>query len=164
MALRTLKDIYIDQLQDMYSANTQSQQMTVKLSGAATSKGLSEALNDGVQGIQRGIDTVEKIIREHGANPTGEHCKGMEGLVKEAQAHALDEAIEDNDARDAMIITQYQRMAHYGIAGYGCLVAFANRLGLDGEAALLEKCLDGAYKGDRDMTALAKGGINEAAA
>jgi len=164
MAIKSLKDIYIDQLQDIYSANQQSIEITGKLADAAKNERLEEALKDAVNGIQRGIDSVAEILAEHGANPEGEFCKGMEGLVREAKSHALNAEFEDDDARDAMIITQYQRMAHYGIAGYGCLVAFANRLGLDGEAAILEKCLDGAYKGDRDMTELATSGINKAAA
>ncbi|MEO1793703.1 MAG: DUF892 family protein, partial [Pseudomonadota bacterium] len=66
--------------------------------------------------------------------------------------------------RDAMIITQYQRMTHYGLAGYGCVVAFAKRLGLEDEARRLQDCLDATYDGDRTMTKLAEGTINKAAA
>lgn len=164
MAIGSLRDIYIDQLQDLYSANTQSIEATRKLAEVATDQKLKTAFEDGVEGIQRGIDTVSKIVRAHGANPTNEHCKGMEGLVAEAHAHGIDGDFSDNDARDASLITQYQRMSHYGIAGYGCLVAFARRLGLDEEAGELEKCLDGAYKGDRDMTEIASSHVNRAAA
>lgn len=63
-----------------------------------------------------------------------------------------------------MIITQYQRMVHYALAGYGSVVAFANRLGLDDDAAKLQKLLDETYDGDRHMTAIATGGVNKAAA
>ena len=67
--------------------------------------------------------------------------------------------------RDAAIIPQYQRMVHYALAGYGTLVAFANRLGLDGDAAVLQKCLDHTYDGDRRITEIAmKGGVNKDAA
>ncbi len=164
MAMNSLKDVYLDQLQDIYSADKQSLDITTKLGAAATDKGLSEALIDGANGISRGMDKIASLCADHGIDPTGEHCKGMEGLVREARAHALDEDFGDDDTRDAMIITQYQRMAHYGIAGYGCLVAFANRLGLDGDAAVLQDCLDHTYDGDRRMTEIATGGINKAAA
>lgn len=164
MAISNLKDVYIDQLQDLYSANRQSMKTVGKLADAATNTELEKALKDGVIGIGRGISVLEEVINEHGAKPTGEFCRGMEGLVNEARAHVLDANFEDDDARDAMIIAQYQRMVHYGLAGYGCCVAFANRLGLDGDGAKLEQCLDDTYDGDRRMTAIATGDVNQAAA
>ncbi|MEO0461771.1 MAG: ferritin-like domain-containing protein [Pseudomonadota bacterium] len=164
MTLSTLKDLYIDQLQDLYSADKQSLEATRKLHNAATDGDLKKALSNGVDGIQEGIDTLDGIIKGHDADPDGEFCKGMEGLVKEARAHALDTDFSDDDVRDAMIITQYQRMTHYGLAGYGCLVAFAKRLGLNDDATKLQKCLDNTYGGDREMTRIATGEINKAAA
>ena len=164
MAIATLKDIYIDQLQDIFSADTQAEKVTRELSEAASHPDLKKALTAGVEGIEEGRRTLTEIIKGHGASPTGEFCKGMEGLVKEARAHGLDDDITDADARDAMIITQYQRMAHYGIAGYGCLVAFAKRLGLKDDATKLQKCLDATYHGDKTMTEIAEGGVNKAAA
>ncbi|MEM6438618.1 MAG: DUF892 family protein [Pseudomonadota bacterium] len=164
MALNSLKDIYIDQLQDLRSANAQSIEATRTLADHASDPGLETALKDGVDGIQRGIDTVDEILKGHAADPKGEFCKGMEGLVKEIDAHVVDAEFGGDDVRDAMIVTQYQRMSHYGIAGYGCVVAFAKQLGLMEDATKLEKCLDGAYKGDRDMTEIATVGLNKAAA
>ncbi|RFC65437.1 DUF892 family protein [Fulvimarina endophytica] len=163
MAISNLKDIYIDQAQDIYSACNQSEKVTRELMNVAHSSDLKNALKAGVEGIEEGKKMLAEIIKGHGADPTGEFCKGMEGLVKEAKAHAIEEDITDPDARDAMIITQYQRMAHYAIAGYGCLVAFATRLDLPEEAKKLQTCLDETAGGDRTMTKLATGGINEAA-
>jgi ferritin-like metal-binding protein YciE len=163
MAIASLKDLYIDQLQDIYSANKQSHAMTRKLADAATNSDLVDALKAGVDGIADGKDIAAQIVRSHGEDPTEEHCKGMEGLVKEAQAHAIDADISDDDVRDAMIITQYQRMTHYGIAGWGCVLAFAKRLGLEEDAEQIQKCLDNTYDGDRHMTEIATGGVNEAA-
>jgi len=159
-----LKELYVDQLRDLYSACGQSRDVTIELEKAATDPGLKEALHKGHNGISAGMDVMAGIVREHGADPEGEHCHGMEGLVKEAKSHALDETFSDDDVRDAMIITQYQRMAHYAIAGYGCVKAFAERLGLDEQAALLDRHLSNTYDGDEKMTELAKGGINKAAA
>ncbi len=164
MALSSLKDVYIDQLQDIYSACKQSEDATRKLAEAATDSGLKNALEAGVKGIEEGMDIVSGILRGHDADPDGEFCKGMEGLVKEVHAHALDADFSDGDVRDAMIITQYQRMAHYAIAGYGCCAAFAKRLDLADDAKKIEECLDGSYDGDRTMTEIATGGINAAAA
>ncbi|MEO0746703.1 MAG: DUF892 family protein, partial [Pseudomonadota bacterium] len=109
MALNSLKDVYIDQLQDIYSACEQSRDVTKDLAQAATNQSLKNALNRGVSGIERGMETVADIVKAHDADPEGEHCKGMEGLVNEAHAHAIEEEFGDDDARDAMIITQYQR-------------------------------------------------------
>ncbi|MGR3485067.1 MAG: ferritin-like domain-containing protein [Paracoccaceae bacterium] len=166
MAITTLHDVYHDQLQDLYSACKQSLEATTALGRAATDSELSEALIDGASGISRGMDHVQSICADHDIDPTGEHCKGMEGLVKEARAHALEGEFGSDEARDAMIVTQYQRMVHYALAGYGCLVAFANRLELDGDAAKLQECLDQTYDGDRRMTAIATGpgGVNADAA
>lgn len=163
MAIANLKDVYIDQLQDLYSATKQSLPMTKKLAKAATNRELVSALEAGVDGIGEGMETAAQIVRSHGGDPTGEFCKGMEGLVKEAQAHVIDADISDDDARDAMIITQYQRMTHYGLAGWGCLVAFAERLELKEDAAKLRECLDNTYGGDRHMTEIATGSVNKAA-
>lgn len=164
MALANLKDIYLDQLQDIHSADTQAGKVTRELADTAHDEDLKKALMAGVDGIERGLNTLKAVIAAHGANPTGEFCKGMEGLVKEARAHGIEETITDPAARDAMIISQYQRMAHYAIAGYGCLVAFAKRLDLKEDADRLQACLEATYHGDKTMTALAEGGINKAAA
>lgn len=164
MPMNSLKDVYHDQLQDIWSANKQALDIVVALGRAAQDKDLSEALIDGSNGISDGLQKVAEICNANGIKPTGEHCKGMEGLVAEAKAHVLEAEFGDDDVRDAMIITQYQRMVHYALAGYGCLVAFANRLGHDEDGAILQECLDETYDGDRRMTAIATGGINAAAA
>lgn len=164
MTMETLKDVYFDQLQDLWSANKQSLEAVTALGRAAEDKTLSEALIRGGNGINDGMEKIAEICNRHNVNPSGEHCKGMEGLVKEVHAHVLDAEFGDSDVRDAMIITQYQRMVHYALAGYGCLVAFANRLDLDEDGAILQQCLDNTYDGDRRMTDIATGGINKAAA
>lgn len=160
----TLKDLYLDQLQDLYSACEQSRDVTVELEKVATNAELKDALHKGHNGISAGKDVMAGILRKHGKEPGQETCHGMEGLVTEARAHAIEESFSDDDVRDAMIITQYQRMAHYAIAGYGCVKAFAERLKLEEDVALLDKHLSNTYDGDEKMTDLAKGEINPAAA
>ncbi|MEO1651841.1 MAG: ferritin-like domain-containing protein [Pseudomonadota bacterium] len=162
--LNSLHDVYVDQLQDLYSADKQSLEATKKLHEVASDSELKEALKNGVEGIERGMTMLEGIIEGHNAKPSGEFCKGMEGLVKEVNAHVLEAEFGSDDVRDAMAITQYQRMTHYGIAGYGCLVAFAKRLGHTDDVDKLQECLDNTYGGDREMTRIATGGINKQAA
>lgn len=163
MAIQGLKDVYVDQCQDLYSACRQSHDATLALHGAAKNEDLRGALQAGAQGIEEGMGKVEAIIRAHGADPSGEHCRGMEGLVKEARSHALEEEFADDDARDAMIISQYQRMAHYAIAGWGCLAAYAKRLGLEDEARTLADNLRSTQHGDQTMNEIAEGKVNQAA-
>src|SRR6056297_2836357 len=79
MTLRTLTDLYIDQLQDLYSANKQSLNVTKELHDSATSAELRTALEDGAVGISQGMEQVKGLIESHDADPTGEFCKGMEG-------------------------------------------------------------------------------------
>ncbi|WP_299740890.1 ferritin-like domain-containing protein [uncultured Roseobacter sp.] len=161
MSIDTLEDLYLEQLKDIYSANKQALNITQDMAKAAIDTGLSDSLQAGADGIQGGIYAIEKISGGHDESPNGEHCKGMEGLVKEARSHALEETFGEAATKDAMIITQYQRLTHYAIAGYGCLAAFADRLELDDDVAALKKCLDASYDGDRTMTELAMGGINK---
>lgn len=162
--MNSLKEVYIDQLQDLHSANKQALKATRELAKAADSDSLRSALERGVEGIEDGAGKLEQIIRAHDADPTGEHCKGMEGLVREAKAHALQEDFGDGTVRDAVIITQYQRMAHYAIAGYGCAMAFAKELGLADESQTLKSMLNAAYSGDKTMSEIAEERVNARAA
>jgi ferritin-like metal-binding protein YciE len=165
MTLNTLHDVYHDQLQDMYSACKQSLVATTELGRAASDKTLCEALISGTNGISEGLDKLKSLCATHDIDPDGAHCKGMEGLAREARAHGIEQNFGDDAVRDAMIITQYQRMVHYALAGYGSLAAFANRLDLDEDGAILKAMLDETYDGDRHMTDIAMNhGVNEKAA
>ena len=163
MSIDTLEDLYLEQLKDIYSANKQALDVTREMAKAASDTNLTDALQAGAEGIQDGITAIENISKGHDESPSGEHCKGMEGLVQEARAHAIEETFGEDATKDAMIITQYQRLTHYAIAGYGCLAAFADRLELDEDLTTLKSCLDASYDGDRTMTELATGGINKSA-
>lgn len=164
MAISSLKDVYVSELQDLYSACKQSHGITRRMEDVARHENLKAALKDAVDGIETGMRDIEELCAHHGADPNGEHCKGMEGLVAEALSDVFDEEFTDDDSRDAVIVAQYQRMAHYAIAGYGCLLAFARRIGAKDDIATLEKCLESGYAGDRRMTEVASAGINADAA
>src|SRR6056297_887991 len=130
MTLATPEDVYLDQLQDLYSANVQAVGMTRRLAGEAKDPALRDALSEGVEGIGRGLHTVAALLRAHDREPSEEHCKGMEGICAEAEAHAINAPFGAREAQDAMIAAQYQRMTHYGMAGYAACLALARRLGL----------------------------------
>ena len=160
----SLKDVYIDQLQDLRSANRQAIKAVRDLGQVATSARLRGALERGVNGIEDGTVKLETLLGAHGIDPDNTHCKGMEGLVREARGDVLDQNFGSDAARDAVIISQYQRMAHYAIAGYGCSAAFARQLGLTEDAATLAGMLDAAHSGDQTMSAIAEEKVNERAA
>ena len=80
-------------------------------------------------GIVKHNEAVKSLLSESGEEVEKEHCKGMESLVKEALKHGVKEAPEDGDLEDITIIAQYQRMSHYGIAGFGSAAAYAKALG-----------------------------------
>jgi ferritin-like metal-binding protein YciE len=162
--IKNLKDLYIDGVKDMHSACKQSIPVTEEMVRAAQSEDLKKALEASIKGTREGMASMEKIARAHGADPAGEHCKGMEGLAAEARKHALEAEFADEDTQDAAIIGQYQRLAHYAITGYGTLKAWAKRLGFNDDAKILDQCTAATYEGDEDMTRIAvRGGINKAA-
>jgi len=163
MALNNLEDLYIAELKDIYSANKQSKSTTKMLAKEATDAELVKALERGVEGVEDGMKTMESILEKHGHKPSGEFCKGMEGLIKEAKHHVTEESFGDSDVKDAMIITQYQRMEHYAIAGYGCLETFARRLGLEEDADKIKSCLEATKDGDVFLSKLAEKEINKSA-
>lgn len=163
MAIANLKELYIDGLQDLYSACKQSLAVTKELAKAAKNDDLAKALTKGADGIKEGMDQLTEMLQAHGESASGTHCKGMEGLVAEARKHALEEDFGDEDARDAAIIAQYQRLCHYAITGYGTCRTWAKRLDLKEDAAHLQEMLDSTYDGDDHMTELAENGVNKAA-
>nr|WP_299613801.1 DUF892 family protein [uncultured Tateyamaria sp.] len=157
MRIDTLEDLYLEQLKDIYSANEQALDITKKMTDAASDADLGNALQAGAGSIRGGLAALEQMAQRHDEHLGGALCKGMKGLAIEAHAQALAQPFGDPATKDAMIITQFQHLAHYAIAGYGCLIAFADRLELDDDLASLKDCLDAAYVTDRTMTQLATG-------
>jgi len=163
MAVKNLKDLYIHELKDLYSADKQSKAIHKKISKKVTNEKLKDAVSSCIEGIDEGMEMIKTICERHKQKPTGMTCKGMKGLVEEAKAHVLEENFECKDARDASIIAQSQRMTHYAIAGYGTAAAFAKSLGFKDDAKDLKECLKNTYGGDKRMTKLATNGINKSA-
>lgn len=160
----TLQDLYIDQMQDLWSANRQAAQIAGKLREAASEARLQDVLNRNIERINEHNERLEKIIRDAGHSPSDEHCKGMEGLIAEARKHALEFDYSNGAVRDAQIIAQFQRITHYGLAVYGTCAALAKQLGRTQEASQLASDLAEVRKGDEVLSEIAEYQVNHKAA
>ena len=160
--MTTLKDLYEEELQDLWSANDQMHEVVGKMAQKASDPKLADRLTRAREGIQQHTETLKSLLEFSGGEPKKDHCKGMEGLVKEAHKHALDADLS-GPVLDVAIIAQYQRMCHYGLAGFGTARAFADALGEDDAADALERALDDIYGSDEFMSELAEKAHNLAA-
>jgi ferritin-like metal-binding protein YciE len=151
----TLKEIYIDEMRDLWSANDQMQRVMKTLSQKASDKKLKDLLEKSVSGIGKHTETLRSVLEGQGGKIRKEHCKGMEGLVEEAKTHALEEDL-DGELRDLVIISQYQRMSHYGLAGFGTAAAYASALGLKDDATKLKSIVKDIYNADDYSSELAQ--------
>jgi ferritin-like metal-binding protein YciE len=112
------------------------------------------------EGITRHTDVLKELIAGQDEKVSKEHCKGMEGLAAEATKHVLEEGPKKGPLLDVLIIAQYQRMTHYGIAGFGTAAAYAKALGLKNDAKKLAEAIKEIYGGDEYMTQLAETSVN----
>ena len=154
-ATTSLKEVYIDEMRDLWSANDQMQRIMKTLSQKASDKKLKDLLEKSVTGIGEHTATLREVLEGQGGKVRKEHCRGMEGLVEEAKHHALEEDLEP-PFRDLVIISQYQRMSHYGLAGFGTAAAYANALGLKDDATKLKAIVKDIYKADEYSNVLAE--------
>jgi ferritin-like metal-binding protein YciE len=155
-----LKDIYLDELKDLWSANDQMLKVVKKLTTKASDASLKDMLTSSSEGIKQHTDILKDLIAGQDEKVSKDHCKGMEGLVAEATKHVLEEGPAKGPALDVVIIAQYQRMSHYGIAGFGTAAAFAKALGLKDDNKKLRDATKDIYGGDEFMTKLAESSVN----
>jgi ferritin-like metal-binding protein YciE len=149
-----LKELYIDELKDLYSAETQLVKALPKMAKAASSDELRQGFEDHLEQTKEHVQRLEKIFEDLGESPKGKKCMGMEGLVKEG-AEVMGEDFEDA-VMDSAIIGAAQRVEHYEIAAYGTAREFANLLGQSEHASLLEETLEEEKETDEKLTDLAK--------
>ncbi|MCD1623163.1 ferritin-like domain-containing protein [Citromicrobium bathyomarinum] len=155
----SLTDCYTEELADLWSANDQMEKVVRELASKAGDAKLKSKLEKGAEGIARHTETIKQLLDDCGIDEK-EHCKGMEGLVKEARKHALDADISDDDVRDVVIVAQYQRMCHYGICGFGTSKAFAEALGKSDHVAKLDAITEDIYDTDENLSDLAERSVN----
>ena len=157
MQANTLKDLYIDQLRDLYSAETQLVDALPKMANAASTSDLKKAFQDHLKETQDQKQRLEQIFSEMGTSPQGKTCEAMKGLIKEGE-----ESIKlqgDPAVRDAALIAAAQRVEHYEMAGYGTVRTFANELGFGNAKSLLQRTLDEEGDANKKLTSIAEGGL-----
>jgi len=158
MSMDSLKDLYVEQLQDLFSAESQILKALPDMESKAQNPELKAAFREHHQVTQEQVKRLESIFDDLGASPKGHHCKGMEGLIKEGQEMIKEKG--DADTLDAGLIAAAQRVEHYEIAGYGTVRTFAKQLGHDKHAEMLQRTLDEEGETDRKLTKLAESNIN----
>lgn len=159
--MKNLKDLFEHQLKDLYSAENQLVEALPKLQKNANDDKLKKAFEKHLKETQGHVKRLEEICDELGIKPTGETCKAMKGLVKEAESFLEEDA--EKDVRDAGLIAEAQRVEHYEISGYGTAVRYAKELGHDDIAAKLQKTLEEEYKTDDLLTDMAEDRLNRKA-
>jgi ferritin-like metal-binding protein YciE len=159
--LESLKDLLVEQLQDLYDAEYQLTAALPKMAEAATNTQLHSAFTSHLTQTEGHIRRLEQVFQSMGERPTRKPCKAMKGLVEEGDEVMKEDA--NPDVRDAALIAAAQRVEHYEIAAYGTVRTFAQELGLDSVADLLQQTLDEEGDADRKLTQIAQRRVNEKA-
>jgi ferritin-like metal-binding protein YciE len=134
-----LKELYIDELKDIYSAETQLVKALPKMARAASSEKLRSGFEEHLEQTKGQVSRLEQIFQALEQKPTGKKCLGMEGLIKEGGEAAGEDYVDD--AKDSALIGAAQRVEHYEIAAYGTVRAMAQKLGEDEAVKLLSETL-----------------------
>ena len=158
MELETLKDLYIHELKDLYSAENQLLKALPKMAKAATNRELAKGFNDHLSQTEEHVARLETILENNDESTRGPKCKGMEGLIKEGDEMIKEDA--EDEVRDAGLISAAQRVEHYEMAGYGCARTYAELLGDSEGAKMLQMTLEEEAATDQKLTELAKSAIN----
>ena len=156
-----LKELYIEELKDIYNAENQLVKALPKLAKAAASDELRQGFEEHLEQTKGHVARIEQIFETLEESPKGKKCAGMEGLVEEG-SEVMKEGLE-GALLDAALIGAAQRVEHYEIAAYGTVIAFAQTLGESDHVSLLEETLSEEKETDEKLTELAKQ-INQQAA
>ena len=162
MELDTLKDLYIHELKDLFSAEQQLVKALPKMAKAASNKELATGFQQHLEQTKEHAQRLQQILSSHKQTTRGPKCRGMEGIVTEGAEMIEEEA--DIEVKDAGLIAAAQRVEHYEMAGYGTARAYAELVGDSEGANLLQTTLEEERQTDQKLTKLAKSAINVAAA
>ncbi|SDU13068.1 Ferritin-like metal-binding protein YciE [Verrucomicrobium sp. GAS474] len=156
MKLVTLKSLYIDELDDLHSAETQMIVALPRLARAARNPDLKAAFQNHLDETYNHLRRLELIFEDLEVVPGNEVCEATEGLI--AEAEEMIHAYGDPDVRDVALIACAQRVEHYEIAAYGSARSFAKHLGFDRHVQLLQKTIEEEGAADKALTHIADGG------
>jgi ferritin-like metal-binding protein YciE len=161
MKLNSLNKLYLEELRDLYSAETQLVKALPKMAKGASSDELREAFESHLEQTKEHVERLTEIFDQLEEKPSGKTCKAMKGLIEEGSEMLEQEG--DESVIDAGLIAAAQRVEHYEIAGYGTVRTFANLLGEDEAVELLQQTLDEEGETDKQLSELAEGIVNEKA-
>ncbi len=161
MALKTLQDLFEDELKDIYSAEKQLLKALPKMAKACSNEDLRAGFEAHLEQTKTHVERIEQAFEMLEKTARAKKCKAMEGLIEEGSELMEEDA--DPDVMDAALIAAAQKVEHYEIATYGTLVTWAKQLGHDEIASLLHETLEEEKETDLKLTELAETGINSAA-
>jgi len=158
MELESLRALYVDELKDLYSAEGQILKALPRMIKASSSGALRQALTEHERVTRKQVQRLERIFKDLDESPRGKKCHGMEGLLEEGKELISEKP--DPEVLDAGLISKAQHVEHYEIAGYGTVRTWAQQLGYDQHAELLQQTLDEEGEADKTLTQLAESSIN----
>jgi len=162
VSLQSLDDLFVDELRDLYSAESQLIKAIPKMAKAASAAALRNGFEAHWKQTKRHAERLEQIMKTLDASPKGKKCKAMEGLV--AEGKELMEEDAEPAVKDAALIAAAQKVEHYEIASYGTVRTWAELLGHTQAVRLLQQTLDEEKATDEKLSELAKETVNEKAA
>lgn len=157
-----LRKLFEDELKDIYWAEKALTKALPKMAKNATSEELKEAIINHLEETEGQIEKLEEVFEVIGKNPQAKKCEAMAGLIKEGEE--IMKETDKGSMRDAGIISAGQKIEHYEIASYGILRTFAQTLGIDDAASLLEEILEEEKAADEKLSEIAETAINIQAA
>lgn len=149
----TLHELLIDELKDLYNAETQLTKALPKMAKAANDESLKAGFEEHLDQTHEHIARLDRAMELLDASPKGKTCKAMKGLIAEGEEKIKEDATPS--VRDAALIGAAQKVEHYEIAGYGTVRTYAELLGEDEVVSLLQETLEEEAETDRKLTALA---------
>ena len=161
-AAQGLRDLFEDELKDIYWAEKALTKAIPKMIKNATSEELKTALQEHLAVTEQQVTRVEQVFESIGTKAQAKKCEAMDGLIKEAGE--IMESTEEGAVRDAGIISAAQKVEHYEIATYGTLRTFATILNEDEAASFLEETLNEEKEADEKLTEVAESSVNIEAA
>lgn len=149
MPVKSMNDLLLDELKDLYSAEKQITKALPKMAKACNSAELKSAFEQHLKETENQIQRLDRVFETLGKSSRGKVCAGMKGLLEEG-AEMIEEA-EQGPVRDAALITAGQRVEHYEMAGYGSVREFAKLLGQEEIASLLDETLEEEKEADKKL-------------
>ncbi len=154
MTKDSFRELYLDELKDLFSAENQLTKALPKMAKAASANKLRQAFEEHLEQTKDQVERLRQVFEMLGEKATGKKCLGMEGLVKEG-TEIMGEDFEA-EVMDAALISAAQRVEHYEIAAYGTVSAYADLLGESEQAFLLRETLEEEKETDKKLTELSK--------